>query len=111
MTSGTEYALFTDTSVLLLVSRWLFSRVGTAPVFQRDVQHNANDDERRQKGRPGQNDPVVSQVLHVRFWHDFCAPGECWFRRGPTGARRITILQLFQPPQLHLVGFGAPNMP
>jgi hypothetical protein len=40
-----------------------------ATVPDRDVQHNPDDDHRGQERRPGQQDPMMGQVLDVLISH------------------------------------------
>ena len=48
--------------------------VGATPVLHGDIQHDADDDHRRQERRAGQQNPVMSQILDMRTAHCAHAP-------------------------------------
>lgn len=84
-----------------------------APVPYRDVQHDANDNDRRQESRASQQEPVVRQHLYVRIGHNLSASRGCGSRLGIAGARRIAIFEIFQAPKRTSFGMlrgGCPNL-
>jgi hypothetical protein len=107
-----EYAQIDDMSILSVVSRRLFTRVSPAPVPYRDVQHDTDDGNCRHKRRAGQEQPVVSQVVHMRIGHGrhILALRAMVMPARVAGAGRIAIFRVFHAPQANLVWAAARHM-